>query len=399
MSTCKCIYIDTTLSLQVRVSNPSNEGFDSAVRLRFSKGSPLPQTTINMHDTYINWKGGDSGGGKMVKLTHSHQIEATTHDQWLRSRATIVDAQVFSNFNLFAVGAGELLWGMNGHARVHALIDVEVELDKTVAMHGFDAFSIPPVIRDVSVVGGSTSELFSVANTVITSQSNMALQFGQPLSFQLKSNDITIGVGTIPDATLSTGEFSSSSNVAMSWRTVEEYEELMTVLGRFMMGEPSVVSLEHFYLNHSVDWLAPGLDAIIMSSSLPGVREPLVAQINMFVSLLHLINVPFTLDLFNAVDTAVELQAISCKIFFEDTHIADVDEKHIGFTIPARTAVVSPRFSARSDLKHTSKLVALVKAGFGYLDLQCSMLTVVGEFPVQAVYNQKQVPSYLDDED
>ena len=386
------------MSSQVQVTNPTNEGFDSDVRMRFSKGSPLPDTTINMHDTYIKWNDDVNGGGKMVKLTHSHEVKAITTEQRLRSRATIVDAQAFTNFNRFAVRAGELKWEMDGHARVHALVDVEVGLDKTVSMYGFNSFSIPPVIQDVSVVGGSSSELFSKSNTVITSESNMALHFGQPLNFKLKSNGVTIGIGTIPDATLSTGQFTSSSSVAMSWSTSEQYEELMAVLSRFMMGQPSPVTLEHFYLSHPVDWLAPGLDSINMSSSLPGVQDPLVTQINMFVSLLHLVNVPFTLNLYNAIDSPVVLQSISCKIFFENTHIADVDEKHIGFSIPAKTAVVSPRFSARSDLKHSGKLMDLLKAGFGYLDLQCSMFTEVEEFPVQAVYNQDRVPSYLEED-
>lgn len=388
----------TSIEISVaHISNPTNEGFESDVTMRFSKGSPIPDTTIQMHDTYIKWRDVSGELRTLVKLSHTHQIKAVTGDQQLKSIATVVDMEAFTSFNQFSVDAGSILWDMSGAARVHALIDVEVDLDKPVTMEGFNNFSIPPVVQDVTVTGGSPTELYSVSNTEITSQANIALYLAQDLNFYIKSRGITIGLATIPNAVLDTGTFTSTSNVVMKWSTQQEYDELMLVLGRFMMGQPSNVTMENFFLTNTITWLEPGLDSIKMSSSLPGVSDALVGQINMYISLLHLINVPFDLHLFNPVDSYVEMQSVTCEIYFEGVHIADVDEQDIGLMIPPKTMVISPKFSARTDLKHTSTLVDLLNAKFGYLDLYCSMKSLVGEFPVSAVYNQMQVPAYLEE--
>jgi hypothetical protein len=162
-----------------------------------------------------------------------------------------------------------------------------------------------------------------------------------------------------------------------------------------MMGLPSDISMQNFYLSDPVTWLVPGLDAIQMASSLPGVDAPLVKRIDMYVSVLHLINVPFDLHVYNAIDVEVEMKAVECEIFFEDKHIADVKEENIGLIIPPKSTAKTPEFTARTDLKHSAELLDLLSAGFGYLDLYCTMWTDVVDFPVQAVYNQMQVPAYL----
>lgn len=393
-SECK----DTQISIvEAHISNPTNEGFDSDVTMQFSKGSPIPHTTIKMHDTYIKWDGNGDGRSRMVKLSHTHKLQAITGHQQLKSKATVVDLELLTNFNEYSVDAGQILWEMQGSATVQTLIDVDVDIDKSVTMEGYNSFSIPPVVQDVTVTGGSPTELYSISNTVIKSQSNMALHFGQDLNFLIKSRGTTIGVATIPDATLYTGEFTSTSNVVMKWGTQQEYDELMTVLGQFMMGNPSEITMENFYLTNPVTWLEPGLNSIKMSSALPGVSDSLVVQINMYVSIRHIVNVPFDLHLFNPIDSEVEMQDVTCKIYYDNEHIADVDEDKIGLKIPPKSMVVSPTFTARVDFKHTGTVLDLLQAGFGYLDLYCSMKTLVEQFPVEAVYDQMQVPAYLEE--
>jgi hypothetical protein len=219
--------------LEAHISNPTNDGFDSTVLMHFTKGSPIP-ATIHMHESYINWNGNGDGdeGGKMVKLTHSHQLDASTKEQKLTSKASVNDLDAFTRFNEYSITAGLLIWEMMGAATVNAIVDVDVDLDKTVEMSGYNSFSIPPIVQDVMVTGGTVTSLLTVSNTVITSQSNMALSFGQDLHFLIKSRGVTIGIGTIPDAILSIGEFSTTSHVAMSSKSEEEYNELMIVLGQ-----------------------------------------------------------------------------------------------------------------------------------------------------------------------
>jgi len=53
--------------------------------------------------------------------------------------------------------------------------------------------------------------------------------------------------------------------------------------------------------------------------------------------------------------------------------------------------------SAKTDLKHAAALMDLLEAGFGYLDLYCTMSTTVQQFPITTAYNQLQVPSYLEE--
>ena len=138
-----------------------------------------------------------------------------------------------------------------------------------------------------------------------------------------------------------------------------------------------------------------GLASMRMSSKLPSITEKLIGRIDMTVSLTDLINVPFTLDLYNAVDADLLVTSIDSEIHYEGKHIATVTEHDLHILIPAKTSITSPNLHARSDLKHAGALTDLLEAGEGPLDVYNTMVATVGDFPVKLPYDQLQVPAYI----
>lgn len=387
----ECDHTDIMIS-ESQVVNPTNEGFDSVVRLKFSKSSPIP-AKIHMHDTIVSWSG--EGGGKMIKLTHSGGLNVDTSVQTLSSRASIIDADTLSAFNTFCMTGAAFDWRMSGTSDVHALIDVNVDIDKTVAMHGYENFPIPAVIYDVTVTGGSTTELYSLSLTTVTSTTNIALILGQDLHCILKSRGIPIGIGTIENAALWTGAFNVTTHTTMSYSTTEQKNELMRLLGEYMMGHSNPITMENFYPTTEVSWLKAGLDSIAMETTLPGVAGALVVEITMYPKIGALVTVPFYLKLYNAIDAQSTLKNMNCEIYWEGTHIASVDETSLNVVLAPKSTTLQGPFSAKSDLKHTSTLIDLINAKFGLLDLYCTLSFDVESFNVATTYNQMQVPAYL----
>lgn len=375
------------------LTNPTDEGFESKVDLQFSDNCILP-STAHMETAKMSWMG--SGGGHLLKLHHINTIHVTVHTQHMKSYASIDNITAFTEFNKYIINADSFNWNMNGRADIRVLgIKVTTHIDKKLAMQGYNNFDVNPIISNVTTGSGSATALYATAIADLTSDANIVLNFGQNLNFYLKSAGVTIGIGTIANCSILMGTFSVVSTMKLFATTTNENDELMRVLGQFVSGVDTNVTMESFYLDTTVQWLRPALASMFMESILPGVDDVMVQQIDMYVSLRDLINVPFTVNLFNAINTDIVIHSLTCSIVFEGEHIATVDEPSLTVIVPAQQIVLSPEMTARVDFKHTQQMLDLLADGEGLLDLDCILAGHAEEFPVTINYVQDKTPAII----
>ena len=185
-------------------------------------------------------------------------------------------------------------------------------------------------------------------------------------------------------------------SITMSPASDAELKEIESILGNYIAGVDTSVDMSGFFLDHPIPWMDPGLASISMRAALPSISDKLITRIDMGpVNLLHLVNVDFTLDLYNAVESDIIISALSAMIFFEGKHIGTVDESGLSIVVAAQSTAKSSKLSARTDLKSIGPLTDLLKAGEGLLDIESTVSLKIGEFAVVIPYNQAQVPAYI----
>jgi hypothetical protein len=375
------------------VTNPTDEGFESTVFLKFSDNAMLP-ATAHMESAKMSWYG--AGGGHLLNLKHINTIHVSTDIQHMKSYAMIDNVTAFTDFNEYIINANDFKWRMKGEGKIHVLgMNVLTPIDKSLDMHGYNNFLVNPVISNVTTGTGTPTILYATAEATLYSTANIVLNFGQSLHFHIKSNGFTIGIGTIQNCSMLMGSFTVSSDIEMFSESTAEYNELMKVLGNFVSGIDSAVTMENFYLENRVQWLEPALNEMYMESVMPGVSEVMVRHIDMYVKVTDLINVPFTVDLYNAIDTAVTVYGMTCNVVFENEHIATVTEPTLNIYIEPKEMVVSPTMTARVDFKHMQAVLDLLDAGEGLLDLNCQLTSSVEAFSAELNYVQLQTPTTI----
>lgn len=383
---------DEQLSMSTTtIFNPAEDSFEVISTISFSDKPMLP-ATAKMHNTDLSWE-----GVHLAVMTHNNKLNVDTPPQSLHSSVVITDVSAMSDFNIFLMDIQSFDWHIHGHADAIALNDkVDVLVEKDITMRGFDNFPVDPVIQSVSVYAGSSEVLYSLSTTLLFSPSNIALSFGQDLIFDLKSNDIKVGVGTISMASFQTGEFAVNTSIAMSFGSPAETAEVNKVCGRFICQLPTVVTMENFRLAQPIAWLTPALSSLRFESVLPPVQEWVIDSLDMFVYPLDVLNVLWGGHFFNPLDVVLTLYSMKCDILFENEVIAQVDEPDIEIIIPPRTHIVSENdMRARTVLAHTKQVLDLLAAGGGLLDLDCQIHNSMGDFMVDLQYVQGQVPSQV----
>ena len=371
------------------IYNPTDDSFDVMSTVAFSDKPMLP-ATAKLHNTDLSWE-----GVHLAVMTHNNQLDVDTPPQELHSSVVVTDMQAMTDFNVFLMGVETFDWHIHGHADAIAVSDkVDIIVDKDITMTGFNNFPVNPVIETVSVYDGTPEVLYSLSTTVLFSPSNIALVFGQDLSFELKSNGVKVGIGTIPNSTFETGEFSVVVTVAMSASNAEETAEVNRVCGQFISQIPTNVTMESFYLSKPIAWLTPALTSLPFESVLPPVQEWVMDSLDMYVYPADLLNVQWGGHFYNPLDTLLTLYSMKCDISYKGEVIAQVDEPNIEIIIPPKTHIISANdMYARTVLAHTPQLLDLVEAGGGPLDLDCIIHNSMGVFMVDLNYVQPNVPS------
>lgn len=386
---------DTDMTVdQVFMLDPTNGTFTSSVHMTFSKAPPM-HATMRLDKVSVSCD--EISQYDYLQFSHSNTLTVDTDPVVLTSTATVTDEAGLEAFTKHAMESTSFTWHLKGSSTVNAIIPVETHVDKLIELTGFSDFTTAnPNVTTLSVTGGTATSLFLQTKTFLNIESNIVMGFGQDMHMVLKSDGVVLGVATIPDCVMKRGNTEYPVSIEMSPSSDEERDTLNSVFGNYVSGVNTAVTLEGFFLDTPVEWLSPALSTIRMEAALPSISDLLITRIDMGpINLRHLVNVPFTLDLYDAIDVDITVTGMKARIFYENEHIADVDESGLSIHVPANSGAKSTELSARSDFKHAGVITDLLQAGEGLLDVESTVIILVQEFEVILPYNQKQVPAYI----
>jgi hypothetical protein len=391
-------FVDKTdiVIYSVNMIHPSDEGFDSSVQLSFSQNGPI-KSTVHMKKIHVS-SDDVSSEDSFLYFINSNSLSVSTSRSKLTSTAVITNEVLATEFTTYAVHNQLFQWHLSGTATVTALYPMDVTFDKFVSLAGYNNFSLfDPLLSGLNTTYGDTNTLYLEAFTTLTSQSDINMIFGQDLSFKIKTEDgVNVGVSTIENCAMYSGEHTYKVNIAMSYSNDLEKAAVMGLLSNYMMGIDAPVHIYSFFLARPISWLSPGLAAIEMHSSIPAIHANLLTEIHMSVSLKNLIHVPFTLTMYNAIDSDVTVTGMVGNIYYKGIHVASVDTSDLHVYIPSKASVVTPSITATSDMDQKSTLLDLINNKGGLVDVYSTTTVYIDAFRGDFVYNQMQVQLYID---
>lgn len=208
------------------------------------------------------------------------------------------------------------------------------------------------------------------------------------MSFVIKSDDVSIGVGVVSDFYLRTGSFDVFANVQMGFSNDGQYHQLMQLLSNYTMGLNSYITLGPFYSAQTVNWLAPALSRISLESFIPGSNIPLLKQVDMYPNPLTPTILPFTMEVNNPIDTEISLTYLSAGIFVHGFKIAVV-EAVVDIVVPPRSTVTSAIINATVIYFDATRTAPLV------IDVISVLTGGIENFPLLFNYTQDGLTAYI----
>jgi hypothetical protein len=382
---------------EVNIINPNDISFESHVTQKFKDVSDGTHATIQMHKLSLTWNDNTGNGKKkLASLTHSNEMDITTSKVTLKSQAEVKDLEALSEFNLFAITANEFNWMIHGTATVTTSgLVIPVDIEKTLKMTGFNNFPIPPLINQINVTDGTPTVITNEIQATFTNVANIAISFGQTVEFILKSHEIIIGKGMIPNLDLKIGPFDVNATLFLSANpNTTQYDQLMKVISNFTTGLSSPVTLEQFSASTpSIQWLEAGLASMNLQSSIPGVTDELIMTVDMYPD--GTLVIPFQMMMKNAIDTIFRLTHLKATIYSNDIAIATVNTD-VNITLSPRATLLSPLIDSHVIYTATAlqELGRLETVGSGLLDVRSSTITgAINEFRTVSSYSQDDIPA------
>ncbi len=372
------------------ITNPSNYSFNSAVLGKFTNAGSIA-ADVKMNTLTVSWNG--VGGGDMLKLTHSNTLHIeNNHQATMNSLSTVYDMEAFSNFNTYLIHSESAEWTIDGTADVTFLITSTVNFHKQVTLVGANNFSTPPIVHTTNVTNGTTHSLLIASDVTMFSQSNVELNLGQTLYFDLIYNDVQIGTGYIPNYQMIQGPFSTVAYLSLSYSTPQQYQQICNLMSNYSCGITVNASMQNFYLQPSLIWLKPALASVTMNTQLPGCASTLVKKIYLFNQRIPE-NLPYEMVLYNPQPISMTITAITGKIFYLGVNIATVNNQNLQIVIPPYETITTIQLISNSvnNVQAVNAFTQLVSKGQGQVDLDNVIIGNFSEFKANIIYKQNNV--------
>lgn len=387
----------------ILITNPTDTTFNSECVEEFTNTGPL-SATAKMKKITIGWD--HSGGGDAVELTGFNDLTVGGDEKWqsMTSIANVINSTILSNINTYAVSNEGLQWHLTGKTDIYFLgIPYEVKVDKKVTLNGYNSFSVPPIVHSLNTIMGTAEKIVTTINLTMTSLASIQMELGQSIEFIVTSNNIQIGVGSIPNYSVYYGPNNFLANITLSYSNIIEYNQLMSILSNFTSGISSSLVLKTFSTKPSISWLTQSLNSIIMNTQMPPSADPFVKLFTMYYPQIcgnAASNPEITLTMYNPEDVTISISYIYGKLY-STTQTTNNKYTQIGYistyqniTIEPKQTIITPKIETipLGTPDSNAAYLKLCNAGSGFVTTRDSLLMKIGDFAANFSYIQDNVP-------
>jgi hypothetical protein len=379
----------------ILITNPTDTTFNSQCVEEFTNTGSL-SATAKMKKITIGWD--HSGGGDAIELTEFNDLTVGGDEKWqsMISTATVINSTILSNINTYAISNEDLQWHLTGYSDIYFLgIPYEVTINKKATLNGYNSFSVSPIVHSLNTILGTTENIVTTINLTMTSLASIQMELGQSMEFIVTSNDIQIGVGSIPNYSIYNGPNNLLANITLSYSNTIEYDQLMAILSNFTSGISSPIVMKAFSTTPSVSWLTQSLNSVKMNTVMPPSSDPFVKSFTIYYpNICSNVNKnpQITLTMYNPEAINISINYIYGKLYSGTQQIGYINTFQ-NITIEPKQTIITPRIETvpLGTGPSSEAYVSLCRAGGGFVNTHDSLLMDIGGFAANFSYVQNNV--------
>jgi hypothetical protein len=379
--------------VSANIGSMSNSSFTATTVMKFSNING-PAVKFQMNTINIAWKEPDgTTSDHMVCMNNANSIVAKNNGQsTVTSTNDVLDDSTFADFNSYLMHHPSASWTLTGTADVTFIVQAAININKNVDLVGFNNFTVPPVIASTNLTNGTHTVLTSKAFATLTSLSNVQLSLNQDLYYHVYFMEERIGTGYLPYFTMyAQSSFQTDTFIDFSYSTDEQRLALMTLLSDYSSGIDVNATMTEFFMIPSIDWLAPALDSLSMTATLPASTQPMVIELRVYATHNNPLKLPFDMILYNPQTLPCIITELHGNLTYHDQEIARVDLVDITppIVIEPLSNVTTQQFVSKSFINSAS--LDLLSKGSGLGNLFCVLIGNFSDFPIEFYYQQFNV--------
>jgi hypothetical protein len=379
--------------VSANIGSMSNSSFSATTVMKFSNING-PSVKFQMNTINVAWKEPDgTTSDHMVSMNNANSIVAKNNGQsTVTSINDVLDASTFADFNTYLMHHSSASWTLTGTADVTYIVQAPININKNVNLVGFNNFTVPPVIASVNLTNGTHTVLTAKASATLTSLSNVQLSLDQNVYYHVYFLGELLGTGYIPDFTLyPLSSFQTDTFIDFSYSTDEQRLALMTLLSDYSSGIDVNATMTEFFTIPSIDWLAPALDSMSMTATIPAVTQPMVIELRVYATHNNPLKLPFDMILYNPQSLPCIITELHGNLTYHNEQIARVDLVDITppIVIEPYSNVTTQQFVSKSFINQAS--LDLLEKGSGLGNLYCYLTGNFSAFPIEFYYRQFNV--------
>lgn len=234
-----------------------------------------------------------------------------------------------------------------------------IGLNVTTGLHGLQFLnSTPTIIHGIDVTGGQPDHLELAINTTMTNPSDFSIYTGN-VAFDMKANDTKLGTVYLNGLKLNRGSNTMMAAAAFDPKSSSTGQQLLST---FVMGQDNSVGISGYDHSTSIASLADALGAISLTTTLPGLKTPLIQYAKLFVmndttqtSIVHVqvgIANPFTAN--------ITITSVKSAASYHGMPIGNIDQPmNPPFNVPGHATANSSDLDMRMNLEPSAVALLL----------------------------------------
>ncbi|KAG0250461.1 hypothetical protein BG011_008333 [Mortierella polycephala] len=295
------------------------------------------------------------------------------------------------------------------------VVRLTVPLKTTLPLQGINFSNQKPIVSDILVVGGSTTNVAITGNITLMNPSIFSVGMG-PIALQIRctvnGTEGYVGIASIPNLVLYPGKNIVAATISFQ-PTDKQFGEQF--LGAFVAGENFSSTIYGDENSSPIASMIETVKTLTLSATIPGLSPPsqLIREAASAPTLGQVLGprlIPLTVTVVNPLATTFWIQTITASVFWEGNFFGGVGLTKAPFEAPPNTPAVSPQLAVQCPMGYDFALflvtqfipknLAVLTGGIVLVDMTSKLDITLGGavgvgYSASLNYQQEKLPAFL----
>ncbi|KAF1802885.1 hypothetical protein V8B55DRAFT_1045444 [Mucor lusitanicus] len=332
----------------------------------------------------------------------------------------VVNHELFAGFNALLTLTPSVTFGLKGSSNAVANTAVGtlslpgVKFDVDTHLAGFNSFGNTAVVKSLKVTGATLKYIIVELDVTLANPSNITITIGD-VNFDVVMNEYgaVVGKAYMLDTTIKPGaqDYKSIMHLGEGATSIEAVGKMLFY---YLTGAAVPLTIQGSPTSTTIEPLKQGLSQLKLATSINGVNEGLIEQIDVKGDLMTIANTGFAsakIRIHNPLDTPFTLkhikasttQYLTCNsagnLRYTNQEIGTIDyELPTPMVIPAKSSVTSDDWPVAIDLARLDIVMSAIMSLERHYNVTQTASVVVGDgfASTEMYYTQANVPYTMD---